>query len=138
MEDWWTSGTKANPSFATVRILLVDDEPDITTSVRAGLTMHGFHVDTYNEPEKVLSSFESKKYDLALIDVKMLRMSGYDLYQAIRRKDGDIRICFLSAFDIYYNEFSRIFPNSDVRCFIRKPIGIKALISHIKSELNLS
>jgi two-component system response regulator VanR len=63
------------------RILTVDDEPDITLAVKAGLEATGlFQVDTFNDPELALSSFRPGLYDLALIDFKMPKLYGYELY----------------------------------------------------------
>ncbi len=63
------------------RILTVDDEPDITLAVKAGLEATGlFQVDTFNDPELALSSFIPGLYDLALIDFKMPKLYGYELY----------------------------------------------------------
>jgi two-component system, OmpR family, response regulator ChvI len=120
-----------------VRILLVDDEPDITSSVQRGLVSHGFQLDAYNDGDQALSEFKPEKYDLALIDFKMPKMDGYDLYREIKRKDSNIKICFLTAYEIYFDEFKKLFPTQTHQCFIRKPITVKFLISHIKSELKL-
>jgi two-component system, OmpR family, response regulator ChvI len=46
------------------RILVVDDEPDITSSLKMGLEYYGFEVDTYNNPVKALSNFKSGSYEL--------------------------------------------------------------------------
>ena len=53
------------------KILLVDDEPDITAVFTLGLEDHGFKVDTFNDPLQALSDFKTGSYDLALIDHKM-------------------------------------------------------------------
>jgi two-component system, OmpR family, response regulator ChvI len=65
------------------RILVVDDNPDITLTVKTGLEANGlFEVDTFNDPELALSSFKPGLYDLALLDFRMLKMYGYELYDA--------------------------------------------------------
>lgn len=126
------------PGYRLARILIVDDEPDITSSVKKGLVTHGFDVDSYTEPEQALSDFEPNKYDLALVDFKMPNMDGYDVYREIRRKDENIKICFLTAYEVHFDEFKKLFPNLTHQCFIRKPITIKYLVSHIESELKLT
>lgn len=65
------------------KILVVDDEKDITESIRNGLSKYGFDVDAYVEPEKALSEFEFNKYDLALLDFKMPKMNGFDLFSEL-------------------------------------------------------
>jgi DNA-binding response OmpR family regulator len=112
------------------RILLVDDESDITFSFSIGLEDSGFEVDTFNNPLRALSNFKSDLYDLALLDIKMPEMNGIDLCKEIRKLDNGVRICFLTAFDSRYEEFRRY---SD--CFIRKPITIDNLVEKVKKEL---
>jgi two-component system, OmpR family, response regulator ChvI len=112
------------------RILLVDDESDITFSFSIGLEDSGFEVDTFNNPLRALSNFKSDLYDLALLDIKMPEMNGIDLCKEIRKLDNGVRICFLTAFDSRYEEFRRY---SD--CFIRKPITIEDLLEKVKKEL---
>ena len=120
-----------------VRILVVDDEYDIVSSLKKGLINNGFEVDAYIEPQKALSDFKPNVYELSLIDFRMPKMNGFELYREIKKKEDGIRVCFLTAFETYYDEFKKIFPASDVKCFIRKPTTIKDLVSHIKSELNI-
>ena len=112
------------------RILLVDDESDITFSFSIGLEDSGFNVDTFNNPLRALSNFKSDSYDLVLLDIKMPEMNGIDLCKEIRKLDSNVRICFLTAFDSRYEEFRRY---SD--CFIRKPITIEDLVTKVKKEL---
>ncbi|HJU12897.1 MAG TPA: response regulator [Candidatus Nitrosotalea sp.] len=118
------------------RILAIDDEADFSATIKSGLEAYGFEVETYNDPELVLSQFKASKYDMVLLDFDMPKMDGIDVFQEIRRRDGDVRICFLSGYDKYYKEFNDLFPESGVRLFIQKPIGIAELVSRINSELN--
>jgi DNA-binding response OmpR family regulator len=68
------------------RILAVDDDPDITFTVKAGLEDSGlFEVDTFNDPELALSSFKAGHYDLTLIDFKMPKMYGHELYEEMKK-----------------------------------------------------
>jgi DNA-binding response OmpR family regulator len=117
--------TNSNP-----RILLVDDEADITFSFSIGLEDGGFKVDTFNNPLRALSSFKSGLYELALLDIKMPELNGIDLCKEIRKLDNNVRVCFLTAFDSRYEEFRRY-----SNCFIRKPIAIDDLVKKVKKEL---
>ena len=112
------------------RILLVDDEPDITFSFGIGLEDQGFDVHTFNSPSGALSSFRSDSFDLVILDIKMPEMNGIDLCKEIRKIDNNVRICFLTAFDSRYEEFRKY-----TDCFIRKPIAIEDLITKVKKEL---
>ncbi|MFY9869947.1 MAG: response regulator [Candidatus Nitrosopolaris sp.] len=124
---------------------LVDDEPDITTVFTIG-----FKVDAFNDPMQALSGFKNGSYDLALIDYKMPNMNGFELYREIRKIDDKVRVCFVTAFEVYHEELKKKFLSSlnelpqplqypqeeDVKCFIQKPIDIDDLVKRIKEELN--
>jgi CheY-like chemotaxis protein len=119
------------------RILIVDDEVDITLFFKITLEQAGFIVDTYNDPLRSLSNYRAGKYDLLLLDIRMPHMNGFELYGKIRQIDDKTKICFMTAYEEYYNEFKRIFPDlQEGECFIRKPIGMDDLIKTVKSHLN--
>jgi len=121
-----------------MKILIVDDEKDITSSIKIGLEKNGFDVDAYTDPQKALDDFKPNVYDLSLIDVKMPKMNGFELYREIKKKEDNAKICFMTAFELYHDEFKKVLPTIKVRCFTRKPISLKDMVSHIRSELNLS
>lgn len=120
------------------RVLIVDDEPDITEVLKMGLELKGgFQVDTFNNPQDALLHFRPGFYDLLLSDIKMPHLNGFELYSKIRDVDKEIRVCFITAFQIYYDEFRELFPRLDVRCFANKPISIDKLVELIREELSL-
>jgi two-component system, OmpR family, response regulator ChvI len=116
------------------RILLVDDESDVTTALTFALEDYGFEVDSYNNPLAALSNFKSNYYDLAILDIKMPEMDGFELSRKIRTEDENLRICFLTALTdlrdhmLDINDLSPAFVKDRV---IRKPISNKDLISDI-------
>jgi DNA-binding response OmpR family regulator len=79
-----------NGSNSSRKILIVDDEPDITSTFDMILQMNGFEVNSYNDPLLALSNFKPDLYGLALIDIRMPKMNGFELYKKI--KDIDNRI----------------------------------------------
>ncbi len=115
------------------RIAVVDDEHDITIILKKALEHHDFAVDTFNDPQAVLATFKPSYYDLMIIDIRMPRMNGFDLYSELRKRDSGVRVCFLTAFEIYYEEFKKLFPTIDVKAFIRKPISISNLVNQINA-----
>ena len=124
------------------RILIVDDEPDIASLFKVGLEYEGgFEVDVYNDPTVALSNYKPGLYDLLLLDIKMPKMSGLELYQKVKEKyKGEkamVKVCFITAFEEYYKEFERLFPNLELDCFIRKPISIDKLVEVVKTKLDL-
>ena len=118
------------------RIAIVDDEPDITAVLKKGLEQNGFAVETFNDPRIALSNFKPQYYDLMIIDIRMPNINGFDLYRELKKKDSSVRVCFLTAFEIYYEEFRKMFPNIDVRAFVRKPVGIAALVKQLNAVID--
>ena len=117
------------------RILLVDDEPDIATVMKLGLEKEGFEVDAFTEPLKALEHFKKGFYDLALIDIRMPQINGFELYRRTLEIDSEMKVCFITAFEIYYDEFRRVFPRLKVDCFVRKPVSMDMLTKIIRAQL---
>jgi DNA-binding response OmpR family regulator len=117
------------------RILLVDDEEDITYTLKRGLENEGFEVDAFNKPEEALSQFKQGQYDDIILDIKMPGMDGFQLAREIWKIDNNANICFLTAFEIFEEEAKKVFPSLNGHCFIKKPIGIEDLVNHIRSHL---
>jgi DNA-binding response OmpR family regulator len=86
------------------KILLVDDEPDIMMAFKLTLEKAGFVVDTYQDPIVALSEFRPNSYDLLILDIKMPKMNGFELYTEIRKLDQQVKVCFVTAGEMYYDE----------------------------------
>lgn len=118
------------------KILVVDDDPDITTTFHFALEDTGlFEVKTYNDSVEALSNFKPYLYDLILLDIKMPKMSGFELCDKIKKSDSEAKVCFISAFDPYSKELKEEFLSLKIECFIPKPIPIKELVERIQVEL---
>ena len=124
------------------RILIVDDEPDITLTFKVGLERYHnterrrFQVYTYNDPSIALSQFKSYFYDLILIDVYMPGMNGYELCEKILQLDVNVRICFMSAAEVNIQALRELHPNLSFGCFINKPVTIHHLAKRLLAELD--
>ena len=118
------------------RILTVDDNPDITFMIKIGLEDSGlFEVDTFNDPEVALSSFKPGLYDLALIDFRMPKMYGHELYDEMKKIDNKLKICFMTATYTNYEKLRATFPTIEIECYIQKPVQIKDLVKRVNAEL---
>ncbi len=118
------------------RILIVDDEPDVNMTVAAILKKYGFKVDSYEYPLVALDNFKSRYYDLVILDIKMPKMNGFSFYREIKKLDKDLKICFLTAGEMYYGVYSDILSRVPANYFIRKPIGNEELISRINEIID--
>ena len=118
------------------RILIVDDDADILTTYKKGLEESGlFEVDTFTDPEETLSNFKNGLYDFLIIDIRLPKMDGFELYDKMKAIDNKVKICFITAYEVNYRALRQVFPEPKLECFIQKPIEIVKLVERIKSEL---
>jgi two-component system response regulator ChvI len=113
------------------KILVVNDEADINTTVRLVLEGRGFKVDSYEDPDLALKNFKPQYYDLVIIDSKMPRMNGFAFYRELKKMDKKVKACFLTAAEL---ESEQIYTNSSLpaNCFIRIPIENDILLERIE------
>jgi DNA-binding response OmpR family regulator len=119
------------------RILIVDDDHDILVTFKAALEENNeFEVDTFTDPDEVLSNFKAGLYNLLIIDIRLPKMDGFELYDKIKEIDNEAKVCFVSAYEINYKALRAIFPSPDIdECFIRKPVNMKDFVGRVRSEL---
>lgn len=121
------------------RILIVDDEQDITSILQKGLEQYGFEVVTFNDPLLALSNFKAGLYDMILLDIKMPKMDGFELYQELQKIDSKVKMCFMTAFEVYYEALKELFPDSySSVCFVKKPFSIQEFVKKISKEMDQS
>jgi two-component system alkaline phosphatase synthesis response regulator PhoP len=118
------------------RILVVDDEPDITFTLDAILQKGGYEVSSFNNPLKALQSFRPRHYDLLIIDIKMPEMNGFELYRKLNEKDSYVKVCFLTAvseFRDYEQYKGDVSPKPNERYFVAKPVSEDDLVRRVKA-----
>jgi two-component system, OmpR family, response regulator ChvI len=122
------------------RIFLVDDDYDHTITFKMGLELAKFEVDAYNDSAIALSKFKPDYYDLLLIDVKMPKIDGFELYEKIKEIDNKVLVWFITAYETYYRAIKEASSTSKKEVIsipvIEKPIEIDKLVKQIKSELD--
>ena len=120
------------------KILVVDDEPDITFTLSSILKERGFEVMSFNDPLLALQHFKPRYYDLVILDIKMPNMNGYELYRQIRIKDNRVKVCFLTAvseFGEYEQYRKEAYPKLGERHFVAKPVSNDELIRRVNEML---
>jgi CheY-like chemotaxis protein len=111
------------------KILAVDDEVDLTMLYSLELE---YQVDTFNDPQEALSKYKPGYYDLVILDIKMPKMDGFQLHDEIKKKDRKAKICFLTASELYYQEFrKKEYCAIDKNLFIKKPIDNEELVKEV-------
>ena len=123
------------------KILLIDDEPDVTYTIKIILEENGFAVDTFTDSILALDNYRANFYDLIILDIKMPKIDGFQLYTKIREQDPKVKICFLTAITTFTEDFRKIRMtlgktiNEDY--FIQKPIKNEDLVKKLSSIMNL-
>jgi DNA-binding response OmpR family regulator len=131
--------SEENSRTRTSNIIMVDDEPDVNITIKTALEENGdFQVDTFNDAKSALLAFKPSQYDLAILDVKMPWMNGFQLCRRLREIDKKLKICFLTAVELtYLHDIDSVVIN-DLRtdCFVSKPVNITDLIERLKVILS--
>ena len=115
--------------------MIVDDEPDITESFGLALEDSGFEVDKYNDPVVALASFKPNVYGLLILDIKMPKMDGFELYDKIKKIDKRVKVFFISAFEVDREAIGKQYPGLKIENFLPKPILIPELIKRVEEQL---
>jgi DNA-binding response OmpR family regulator len=122
-------------------ILLIDDEPDITFTIKSILEDNGFKVDSFTDPSSALDNYQINFYDLIILDIKMPKMNGFQLYAKIREQDPKAKICFLTAIATFNEEFRKtrlvLAKTINEDYFIQKPIKMEDLIKKLTYIMNI-
>jgi two-component system, OmpR family, response regulator ChvI len=121
------------------RIMVVDDEDDIILELRVVLEDNGFKVDSFNDPLLALENFKPDSYDLLILDIKMPKMNGFELYKQIKKMDDKVKTMFLTALTELqeYEEFRKeVFPKFGERYYVPKPIENEELIKRVSKILS--
>jgi two-component system, OmpR family, response regulator ChvI len=132
------------------KILIVDDDPDITFSLKKVLEEYNVDehkkknigglfelvVDTFTDPADVVSNYNQPgMYDLLIIDIVMPKMNGFELYEKVKEIDDKAKACFITAHEVYYESLRDLFPGFEVDCFMRKPIENEDLLRKVLSAI---
>jgi DNA-binding response OmpR family regulator len=117
------------------RILIVDDDPEVTKPLSLLLEDCGYEIDAFNDPTIALSYFKQDVYDLLLLDVRMPIIDGFDLYEKMKTIDNRPNVCFMTVYDVNYEVFREQFPSLEVECFIPKPAEIGEIIIRVNREI---
>jgi DNA-binding response OmpR family regulator len=136
-----TSESDLTAPAAYKRILVVDDDADITLTFKSALEEYyhddkRFEVYTYNNPLVALSEFKPHFYDLLLTDINLPDMNGFQFSQRVLELDVNVRVCFTTAGEVNIEALREVYPNVSMGCFIHKPVTIDYLIKRLSAELD--
>jgi two-component SAPR family response regulator len=80
---------------------------------------------------------KASKHEMLILDIKMPDMNGFELYKQIKKLDDKVKVCFLTAGEMDYEQFGKeLFPALDKNCYIQKPIENEILIEKLNRILS--
>ncbi len=116
----------------SVKVMLVDDDENILTSVSILLESEGFEVKTFTDGMSALLALAREQYDLFVLDIKVPRMDGVELLRRIR-VNSDTPVIFLTSKDDENDEVTGLSLGADD--YIKKPFSQNLLIQRIRAVL---
>ena len=127
-----------SPSGIEGKILLVDNEADIIDIYPNELRKHGLDVYGFTDPTVALEEFRlsHEEYVLVVSDIRMPKMNGFEFIRRIKQLKPNVKVAFITAFEISNNEFSTVLPSTKVDGFIQKPIAPSKLADEIRGILS--
>jgi two-component system, OmpR family, KDP operon response regulator KdpE len=114
------------------KILVVDDEPQITRVLRTSLSAHGYEVSVANDGESALQTMEESRPDLIITDLSMPRMTGIELCENIRDR-SQVPIIVLSVRGEDKSKVEALDKGADD--YVTKPFSINELLARIRANL---
>jgi DNA-binding NtrC family response regulator len=119
-------------------ILVLDDEPDITTVITTSLRRNGFNVFGFTKPFSALEHFQMnfKDYSIILSDIRMPGMNGFEFVKKSREIKPEVKVLLMTAFDINTNIVSEELLSTKVNGFIQKPVSSKELTSILRKHIS--
>jgi DNA-binding NtrC family response regulator len=132
-EEEHSNEDKKNDKKPFANLLVIDDDPDIAHVLKQGFLKNSFLVSAFTNPEEALKNFQSnsEEYCLMLSDIRMPGMSGIKLARKVKEINPKVKVILMTSFEIRDNEFSKVFPSTQVDGFVQKPIQIEDLTNKI-------
>ena len=113
-----------------IKLLIIDDEADFLDTIASRMEMRGFEVTKAYNGEQALKAVKKKKYDIALLDLKMPGLDGYDVLKVLKSEHKYIEVIILTA----HGSIESAFDTSKLGAFsfLTKPYDFDELIKTIK------
>lgn len=120
-----------------MRILLVDDETEFVSSLSERLNLRGFHSDWVSSGEEALQKVKEKSFDVAVLDMKMPKVSGIDLKKILQKQCPSMKFIFLTGHGSE-EAFRAGSAETGVENYLLKPVKIEDLMDRIQKIRNES
>jgi len=115
------------------RILIVDDDENITTVFQVNLESKGYDVETAKTGTEALEKTGRMYFNLALIDIRLPDMEGTDLLELLREAAPKMRMIIVTGFPSLQNAINAV--NKGADCYVLKPVDMEQLLKTIEVQL---
>ena len=115
------------------RLMIVDDEPEILNPLQSMLEAEGYRIDAFGSPLKAISHLKRNEIALAICDIKMPEMSGYDLLKELRVIKSNLPVIFLSSKDEEQDQIIGFTLGADD--YVTKPFSKHLLLARVAAVL---
>lgn len=114
------------------KILHMDNEPDVLSSVKTILEKEGYEVTSAISGEETLEAVVKEDFDLLLLDIMMPDLSGWDVFSRVMKRDPDQKVAFLTALEISPAR-KKTLKKLGIAEYFTKPISIKDFSQRMKA-----
>jgi DNA-binding NtrC family response regulator len=118
-------------------VLLLDDDKDIVKLVSRFLQEQKVNINAFSDPATAMEYFKENFKDCALVicDIRMPGMNGFQFVRKARELKPDLKVIFMTSFEIHITEFEKIHPSMKINGLIKKPILMRKLVALIQNTM---
>ena len=116
------------------KIMVVDNEPDIVDLTRTVLELGGYSVIPSYSGEECLRKLEKETVDLVLLDIMMPGLSGWDVFNRIKKRRSDVKVAFMSVLEIS-DKRKQVLLDEGLADYIMKPFDKETLLKKVDNIL---
>lgn len=118
-------------------VLLIDDDKDILTALKFSLERKGMNTYGFTNSVLAVEHFRNNaaKYDIVVTDIRMPQINGFDVARIVKKIRPDIKLAFITAFEMNKSEFEKVLPSTKVDVFITKPVKPATFVKIIKGVM---
>ena len=119
-----------------MRVLIVEDDPSMATSLRRGLEAEGYAVDVAVDGEEALWSAAEHDFDVVVLDIMLPKRNGYQVVAELRRQANTVPVLMLTAKDGEWDQAEALDAGADD--YLAKPFSYPVLLARLRALIRRS
>jgi DNA-binding response OmpR family regulator len=113
-----------------MHVLLVDDEEELASALAERLNMRDIETDWVTSCDEAMTKVTSTTYDVAVLDMKMPKMSGLELKARLQERSPQLKFIFVTGY-VSEMDFEQVACQAGEECYLVKPVDINLLIERM-------